>query len=167
MHVSAPSHSWLSEPPRSLRPIAPRFALLSELWDSQFPAGSHLPGVMGACILLWARGQTHSLWCVDWERNEGCWWDMSSPPPCEHGRSGASLTEQQPGLSWGTVAGERRGTRPQDASCLRQSGDSREPHHRPPPTPHSALARTWRGHSAPVHVSAPRPCSFQGAVPCE
>lgn len=101
------------------------------------------------------------MWCVGWGRDEGCWWDVGSPPPCEHGWGGASLTEQQPGLPWGTGAGEGRGSRQQGASCLCQSGDSREPHHHPPPTPHSAPARTRRGHSAPVHVSGHGPEVFR------
>lgn len=59
-HVSAPSRPWLSELPGAMRPIGPRFVLLSKLCDSQFLAGSHLPGAVGASVLLWGRGQTHS-----------------------------------------------------------------------------------------------------------
>lgn len=76
-HVFAPSHPWLSELPGSLRPIAPRFALLSELWDSHFLATSHLPGVVGAPILLWGRGQIHSpcgVWVGAGMRGAGGTW---------------------------------------------------------------------------------------------
>lgn len=49
----------------------------------------------------------HSVWIGSGMR--GCWCDVGSPCPCEHGRAGASLTEQQLGLPWGTAAGERTG----------------------------------------------------------
>ena len=77
MSLHPVSHPWLSELPRSLRPIAPRFVLHSELWDSRFPTGSHLPGVVGAPILLWGRGQTHSpcgVWVGAGMRGAGGMW---------------------------------------------------------------------------------------------